>query len=138
VRVEESVEIRRSPEDVWDVIADPANDPRWCPKVKDVKALGERRWRVLHKPVPLRPVVELTLEVREATPPTRLTLRQEDDQSIFDVEYRLSDRDGSTHFTQVSEFEWKRLPRLLHGFFARGVRRDVRVQLRALKRLLET
>jgi hypothetical protein len=33
--------------------------------------------------------------------------------------------------------EWKRLPRILRGTFARGVRRDVRGQLRALKRLLE-
>jgi hypothetical protein len=42
-----------------------------------------------------------------------------------------------TRFTQLSEFEWKKLPRVLHGTFARGVRRDVRGQLQALKRLLE-
>jgi hypothetical protein len=38
---------------------------------------------------------------------------------------------------QISEFEWKKRPRFLHGTFARGVRRDVRGQLQALKRLLE-
>ena len=42
-----------------------------------------------------------------------------------------------TRFTQISEFEWKKLPRALHGTFARGVRRDVRGQLEAIKRLLE-
>jgi hypothetical protein len=37
----------------------------------------------------------------------------------------------------MSEFEWKKLPRALHGTFARAVRREVRGQLRALKRHLE-
>jgi hypothetical protein len=63
----------------------------------------------------------------------RLTLREEDEASIFDVEYRLERSDTGTSFTQSSEFEWKKLPRVLHGTFARGVRRDVRAQLQALK-----
>src|SRR5439155_14495168 len=33
VRVEESVEIARSPQEVWALVADPLNDPRWCRKV---------------------------------------------------------------------------------------------------------
>jgi hypothetical protein len=81
--------------------------------------------------------MELTLEHLEAQPPARLTLREEDEASIFDVEYRLERSDTGTRFTQSSEFEWKKLPRVLHGTFARGVRRDVRAQLQALKRLLE-
>jgi hypothetical protein len=40
-------------------------------------------------------------------------------------------------FTQISNFEWKKLPRVLQGTLARGVRRDVRGQLRALKQHLE-
>jgi hypothetical protein len=55
----------------------------------------------------------------------------------FEVEYRLEEVLEGTRFTQISDFEWKRLPKVLHGTFARGVRRDVRGQLRALKRLLE-
>lgn len=92
---------------------------------------------VVHKPVPLRPPIELTLEQVDVEPPRRLTLREEDELSIFQVEYRLDAIDTATRFTQVSEFEWKKLPRVLHGTFARGVRRDVRGQLRALKGLLE-
>jgi hypothetical protein len=79
----------------------------------------------------------LTVEHLEATPPQRLSIREEDEASVFEVEYRLEASDGGTRFTQISEFEWKSLPRVLHGTFARGVRRDVRTQLRALKRLLE-
>ena len=51
---------------------------------------------------------------------------------------RLEPSATGTRFTQISEFEWKRLPRILHGTFERGVRRDIRGQLRALKQLLET
>ena len=51
--------------------------------------------------------------------------------------YRLEPSGAGTRFTQISEFEWKKLPRLLHGTFERGVRRDVRGQLDALKCLLE-
>jgi hypothetical protein len=81
--------------------------------------------------------MELVVERVAVDPPRRLALREEDDVSVFDVEYRLEELEGRTHFTQVSEFEWKRLPRILHGTFARGVRRDIKGQLRALKNLLE-
>ena len=110
-------------------MSDPLKDPDWCPKVKSVEPAGERRWSVFHKPVPLRSPFELTLEQLDVQPPSRLTLRQEDEASIFNVEYRLEPTETGTRFTQISEFEWKKLPRVLHGTFARGVRRDVRGQL---------
>jgi hypothetical protein len=83
--------------------------------------------------------MEMIVERTETERPRRLTLREEDEVSVFHVEYRLEavQNDDTTRFTQVSEFEWKRLPKVLHGVFASGVRRDVRNQLRALKRLLD-
>jgi polyketide cyclase/dehydrase/lipid transport protein len=93
---------------------------------------------VTHKPVPLRPAMEMVVEQLEAEPPQRLRLREEDEASTFDVEYRLQPTDSGTLFTQISEFEWKRLPRILHRTFERGVQRDIRDQLRALKQLLES
>jgi uncharacterized protein YndB with AHSA1/START domain len=122
---------------VWAFVADPLNDPRWCHKVKSVEGAGERRWLVSHKPVPLRPAMQLTLEQLDVQPPSRLVLREEDEVSVFDVEYRLEPIETGTRFTQISECEWKKLPRVLQGTFARGVRRDVRGQLRALKQHLE-
>ncbi len=137
MRVEESVEIARSIEDVWAFVADPLNDPRWCRKVKSVDPSGARRWTVLHQPVPLRPAVELVLEHIEEQAPTRLTMREDDAASIFHVEYQLGSSGTGTKFTQTSSIEWRTLPGLLHGVFNRGVRRDVRAQLRTLKRVLE-
>ena len=91
----------------------------------------------MHKPVPLRPAMALTLEQIDVQSPRYIALRQEDEASVFNVEYRLEPFEAGTRFTQVSEFEWKQLPRLLQRTFARGVQRDVRGQLKALKRLLE-
>jgi uncharacterized protein YndB with AHSA1/START domain len=137
VRIEEHVEIGRPPAAVWAVVADPARDPEWCPKVRSVEAVGPGRWRVVHKPVPLRPPVTLELEHSAAAAPDRLVMREEDEAAVFDVEYRLEPVGGGTRFTQSSEVRWKRLPRVLHGTFRRGVRRDVRRQLRELRRLLD-
>ena len=137
VRVEESIVIARPRDRVWAFVADPLNDPRWCPKVKTVEPAGERRWRAVHKPVPLRPPMELTVTHTGSEPPTRLQIREEDDASTFDVEYRLEDLSDGTRLTQVSDFEWKKLPRILHGTFRRGVQRDLRAQLARLKRVLE-
>lgn len=130
---QETVEIPRSPQEVWDFVVDPANDVQWCGKVRSVEPDGERRWVVMHKPVPLRPPIELILEQRELDEPRRLAIRQEDEVSVFEVEYRLEPTQSGTRFTQISEFEWKKLPRFLHGTFERGVQRDVRQQLRALR-----
>jgi carbon monoxide dehydrogenase subunit G len=137
VRVEESAEIARSSRDVWEFVVDPMNDPRWCRKVKSVERAGPRHWKVIHKPVPLRPSATLSLEQLELDPPRRVTMREEGEASVFDVEYRLEETPTGTRFTQVSEFKWKKLPRALHKTFERGVRRDVRRQLRALKGVLE-
>jgi hypothetical protein len=81
--------------------------------------------------------LELTVEPLKAEPPHQMRLREEDEVSVFDVEYLLEPTPSGTRFTQVSNFEWKKLPRILHGVFRHGVRRDVRGQLRELKRLLE-
>lgn len=137
MRVEEGVEIERPPADVWAVIADPSHDTRWCPKVKSVQVVAPHRWRVMHKPVPLRPAVVLDVEHLSLEEPSRLAMREEDEASTFEVEYRLQPTPRGTRLTQTSDFEWKKLPRFLHGTFKRGVRRDVRRQLRELKRLLE-
>ena len=137
MRVEESVEIDRSPEEVWRFVVDPMNDPRWCPKVKSVEASGAGRWKVMHKPVPLRPPTLLMLEHVGVDAPSRLTMREQDGTSVFNVEYRLQATGSGTRFTQASDFEWKKLPRLLHKPFARGVRRDIRRQVRELKKVLE-
>jgi uncharacterized protein YndB with AHSA1/START domain len=138
VRVEADIEIARSPAEVWDVVADRANDPRWCRKVKAVERVGDGQWNVWHKPVPLQPSALLRVRHIRAEAPKCLVMREEDAASTFTVEYRLEPTRTGTTFTQISEFTWKKLPRALQAIFAYGVRRDIQAQLRGLKRLLET
>ncbi len=141
MRVEQSITIARPLPEVWAFVSDPSNDPRWCPKVKSVEPVREGEWRVTHKPVPLRPPTQLIVAHVEVDPPSRLKMHEEDESAAFDVEYRLAEiaaaESRATRFTQISEFEWKQLPRILHGMFRRGVQRDVRAQLSELKRVLE-
>ncbi len=127
MRVQETIEIARSPEAVWAFVADHGNDPLWCKKVKSVSTVGELRWEVEHTPVPLRPAARLVVEQIHRDPPRRLKLREEDDASVFEVEYQLEPSGEKTRFTQTSEFGWKSLPTLLQKVLARGVQRDVRV-----------
>jgi uncharacterized protein YndB with AHSA1/START domain len=86
MRVEEAIEIEHPMQSVWAVVADPQNDLRWCRAVKSVDPVGERRWRVMHKPIPLRPPRQLELKQLEAEAPRRLVLRQEDTAALFRVE----------------------------------------------------
>lgn len=138
MRVAETIEIDRGVEEVWRLVSDPMNDPVWCPKVKLVDRLGPERWVVRHKPIPLRPAAALTVDQVAVEAPRRLVLREEDDASIFDVEYHLEPTAAGMRFTQISDFKWKRLPMLAQRLLASGVRRDIRRQLRELKRTLET
>jgi uncharacterized protein YndB with AHSA1/START domain len=137
VRVEERIEIARAREEVFDFVADHRNDPKWCRKVKAVQPVGDGRWKVWHRPVPLRPAVVLETAHLRMDPPAYLAMREEDGGSVFDVEYRLDEIADGTRLTQVSEFQWKRLPRPLQRVLALGVRRDVAAQLQDLKRCLE-
>src|SRR4051812_49453416 len=53
-------------------------------------------------------------------------MREEDETSVFEVEYRLDEASGGTRFTEASDFELRKLPRILHARFRRGVQRDAR------------
>jgi uncharacterized protein YndB with AHSA1/START domain len=138
VRVAETIEINRGVEQVWHFVTDPMNDPVWCPKVKLVDRVAPDRWVVQHKPIPLRPTAALTIDQIAVEAPHRLVLREEDEASIFDVEYRLEPTSAGMRFTQISDFRWKRLPAVAQHLLAPGVRRDVRRQLRELKQTLES
>ena len=137
MRIEERITIGRRPEEVWDFVVEHTNDPQWCPKVKAVEQAGDRRWKVWHRPVPLLPAALLEMKHVREHRPTYLAIREEDGAAVFEVEYRLEQAVDGTVFTQVSEFAWKRLPRVLWPLFRFGVRRDVARQLRALKQAIE-
>src|SRR2546423_10760474 len=91
VRIERTVEIARSPQDVWAFIADARNDADWCDKVDSVEQLAGTgpglgpRYRVLHRPIRFRKAKELAVAVEEFEPPQHLGLREEDDDAVFEL-----------------------------------------------------
>jgi hypothetical protein len=97
---------------------------------------GEARYRVLHRPIRRRKAKELSVTVEEYEPPRQLRLREEDDDAIFEVTYRLVEAGDGTELTQIDEIDWKvPFPGPQIGRFM--VSRDIQRQLAALKRLLE-
>ena len=95
VRIAQATTIARTPEQVWEFIADARNDPRWCEKVVSVdQVAGEgpgpnAQYRVMHRPRPRKPPVELAMQVVEFDPPHRLRWREEDPDAVFNVVYEL-------------------------------------------------
>jgi uncharacterized protein YndB with AHSA1/START domain len=135
--VERTIEIARPREEVFAFVSDPRNDVRWCPKVHSVEPVGQDRWTVLHRPIPLRPARRLDLRRVSAEPPARIGWTEDDGQDRFEVTYTLEPTaDGGTRFTQTSDFRLG-APRLLRPLISAGVGRDVARQLRELKRELE-
>jgi uncharacterized protein YndB with AHSA1/START domain len=136
VLIEREIEIERPPDEVFAFVADPLNDPRWCPKVRSVEG-GPDRYTVVHAPVPLRPARTMEMTRVAADPPRRLVFRQDDGHDTFEVTYELEPTTAGTLFRQRSDAEVG-VPRFLRPLWRHGIGRDLARQLRELKRVLET
>jgi uncharacterized protein YndB with AHSA1/START domain len=142
VRAEKDVLIARAAADVFDFVADPLNDPRWCPKVKSCEQVeGEgpgpgARYRATHQPTRIKPAAAISVEVTEFDRPRRVRLREEDDDGVFEVTYLLEPEGDGTRFRQRSDVDWK-LPKPLQLLGNLMVPRHLEGQMRALKRELE-
>jgi uncharacterized protein YndB with AHSA1/START domain len=142
MEIERMIVIERAAQEVWDYIADPRNDPQWCDKVQSVEQLeGDgpgpgARYKVMHRPIPMRKPKELTVTVEEFEPPSRMRIREEDEDGVFDVTYELESAGDGTRLTQRDRIDWK-LPRFQQPLARRLVTRDIAHQFAALKRRLE-
>jgi uncharacterized protein YndB with AHSA1/START domain len=139
--LEGQIEIQRPLEEVFEFVADPRNDPLWCPRVEwckqregDGPAVGAR-YEALHKPsgYPRRHIRRI--EVLEYESPRRIRWRQEDQIGVFDIVYTLEPTETGTRLAQTDDIKWK-LP--LSGIFGkRIVDRHIGEQQSDLKRVLE-
>jgi uncharacterized protein YndB with AHSA1/START domain len=140
--IEQTILIDRSLEAVWQYVADPRNDPRWCAKVISVEQLTgdgpgpEASYRVVHRPVRLKKPKQLEVTVEEFNQPHRMRVREEDDDAVFNATYDLESVGEATRLTQRDRIEWK-IPKFQRPIGNRMVSRDIENQLSALKRLLE-
>jgi Polyketide cyclase / dehydrase and lipid transport len=137
-----SVVVDRHVDDVFDFVADPHNDPRWCDKVLGVEQVeGDgpgpgARYEVVHRPIPFRPPRRMAYMCLELERPRRIAWREDDGRDLIDVTYELEPVWTATRFTQRDRAQLG-APRLLHPLIERGIGRDVARQLRRLKLVLE-
>lgn len=142
MELETTIVIDRPMQEVWEHIADLRNDPGWCKKVDSVEQLSgdgpgaDARYRAMHRPRPLAKAKELMVSVEEYAPPSRVRLREEDDDGVFDVTYELEPVGDGTRLTQRDRIDWK-IPRFQQPIARRIVSRDIANQFSALKRRLE-
>jgi uncharacterized protein YndB with AHSA1/START domain len=142
MHIEKTEDISRTPEEVWAFIADARNDPRWCHKVDSVEQVAgdgpgpAAKYRVVHRPRPRKPASELLMEVVEYDQPRRLRWREEDEDGVFNVVYRLQPTEGGTRLSQIDDIDWK-ISKLAFPIARMMVGRDMARQLAALKRMLE-
>ncbi|MBA3263609.1 MAG: SRPBCC family protein [Thermoleophilaceae bacterium] len=143
MRIEKTVKIARAVGEVWEFVADARNDPQWCEKVVSVEQLAgdgpgrEARYRVMHRPRPFKPAVELTMDVVEFDPPHRLRWREEDEDAVFNVLYDLEPAASGTRLNQVDDIDWK-IKKAALPIARLMASRDIGRQFRSLKRLLES
>ena len=143
MKIEKTIAIARPVEEVWSFIADVRNDPLRCDKVISVKQVASEgagpaaRYRVIHRPVRLKKPTELVVTVEEFDPPSRMRLREEDENGVFDVSYELEPTAEGSRLTQRDEIEW-RIPKFQLPISRAMVSRDLQRQFSTLKRLLES
>ena len=139
--LEGSVAIDRPPEEVFWFVADPRNDPRWCPRVAtcaqvegDGPAAGAR-FDAFHRPSLQRPHHRM-IELLEVTPPRRVHSRQSDNVGVFTITYELEPAGAGTLLRQRDDIAW-RIPTVFVPIARRIVAAHIPDQLGRLKELLE-
>jgi uncharacterized protein YndB with AHSA1/START domain len=143
VRIEKTTTIARPVREVWEFVADARNDPQWCTKVVSVEQLAGdgpgrgAKYRVMHRPRPFKPAVELTMDAVEFDPPDHLRWCEEDADAVFNVLYELEPAASGTRLKQVDDIDWK-IGKAALPIARLMVSRDIGRQFRSLKRLLES
>src|SRR4051794_26356083 len=135
MRAELSVEIARTPEDVFDYLADVSNLPRWQSGVRTAQRDGDRITESRHL---LGRELNTTLAIEEEERPKVFAIGAVDSPVPFTVRHTLAPSgDGGTKLTVVGEGDAGMLPGFASGIMARRAEKQFRKDFERLKRLLE-
>jgi carbon monoxide dehydrogenase subunit G len=135
VRAELTVDIARTPEDVFDYLTDVANLPSWQSGVHSAVREGDRIHESRHM---LGRELLTTLAVDEEERPRVFAIRALDSPVPFSVRHTLEpDGTGGTRLSVVGEGDAGMLPGFAAGIMARRAEKQFRKDFDRLKRLLE-
>jgi carbon monoxide dehydrogenase subunit G len=132
VRAELTIEIARTPDDVFAYLTDVSNLPAWQ---AGVKSATQHDGRIEESRSLLGKELTTTLEIVDREEPTLFTLRVLDSPVPFTVRHELEPADdGGTRLTVTAEGE---VPGFAAGLLARRAERQFRKDFERLKRILE-
>ncbi|HJU37388.1 MAG TPA: SRPBCC family protein [Gaiellaceae bacterium] len=132
MRAELTIEIARTPEDVFAYLTDVSNLPAWQAGVKSATL---RDGRVTEKRTLLGRELRTTLEIVEQDEPRVFTLRALDGPVPFAVRHELEPVDGGTRLTVTAEGD---VPGFAAGLVARRAEKQFRTDFERLKQILES
>jgi carbon monoxide dehydrogenase subunit G len=131
-----TVEIARTPEEVFDYLVDVSNLPAWQSGVHAARREGDRIHESRHL---LGRELSTTLAIDEEERPRIFAIRALDSPVPFSVRHELEpDASGGTRLTVVGEGDAGMLPGFAAGIMARRAEKQFRKDFERLKRLLET
>ena len=141
VRAELTIEVSRTPEDVFDYLTDVSNLPVWQSGVHSaqIEDGGEPRVgaRIRESRHMLGRELNTTLEITEYDAPRVFSLRALDSPVPFIVRHELEAHDGGTRLTVTGVGDAGLLPGFAAGIMARRAEKQFRRDFERLKRLLE-
>ena len=132
MRAELTIEIARTPEDVFAYLTDVSNLPAWQ---AGVKSAALRDGRIEESRSLLGRELNTSLEIVEQEEPRLFTLRALDGPVPFTVRHELEQADGGTRVTVTAEGD---VPGFAAGLLARSAERQFRKDFQRLKEILES
>jgi len=134
MRAELSVEIARTPEEVFDYLTDVSNLPKWQSGVHSAERDGSQIHESRHL---LGRELQTTLEIEAEERPRLFTIRAVASPVPFSVRHELEPSAAGTRLTVVGEGDAGLLPGFAAGIMARRAEKQFRKDFERLKRLLE-
>ena len=131
MRAELTIEIARTPDEVFAYLTDVANLPAWQSGVKGAEL---RDGRIEETRSFLGRELHTTLEIVEREAPRVFTLKALDSPVPFTVRHELAAADGGTRLTVVAEGD---VPGFASGLVAQRAKRQFSKDFAALKAILE-
>jgi carbon monoxide dehydrogenase subunit G len=131
VRADLTIEIARTPEDVFAYLTDVSNVPAWQ---SGVRTSVLRDGRIEEERSLFGREIHTTLEIVEQEEPRLFTLRAVGGPVPFTVRHELEPASGGTRLTVTAEGD---VPGFAAGLLARGAERQFRKDFERLKQILE-
>jgi len=132
VRAELTIEIARTPEDVFSYLTDVSNLTEWQ---TGVKSAALRDGRIEESRSLLGREIHTTLEIVEQEPPRLFALCAVDGPIRLSVRHELEPSDGGTRLKVTAEGD---VPGFAAVLLARGAEKQFRKDFERLKKILES